>query len=134
MPVSSKLNNLEHLKDISFKDLSDKTIGLLIGVGVSVVYRALESRFRPEGTPDAIRTSLGWVLFGPALRCQCYAEVRNNSATDTCMHVILPENAKVDPSLPPHEYEVTFSYPCFGDIRMSSFPTTEQWRKKGWSH
>ena len=106
VPVSSKLNNLEHLKDISFKELSDKTIGLLIGVDASVVFRALESRFGPEGTPDAIRTSLGWVLFGPALRCQCCAEVRNNSATDTCMHVILPENAKIDPSLPPHEYEV----------------------------
>ena len=106
VPVSSKLNNLEHLKDISFKELSDKTIGLLIGVDASVVFRVLESRFGPEGTPDAIRTSLGWVLFGPALRCQCCAEVRNNSATDTCMHVILPENAKVDPNLPPHEYEV----------------------------
>ena len=46
------------------------------------------------------------MLFGPALRCQCCAEVRNNSVTDTCMHVILPENAKVDPSLYPHEYEV----------------------------
>ena len=30
----------------------------------------------------------------------------NNSVTDTCMHVILPENAKVDPNLPPHEYKV----------------------------
>ena len=46
------------------------------------------------------------MLFAPALRCQCCAEVGNDSATDTCMHVILPENAKVDPSLPPHEYEV----------------------------
>ena len=106
VPVSREMNNLEHLKDISFKELSDKTIGILIGVDASVVFRALESRFGPEGTPDAIRTSLGWVLFGPALRCQCCAEVGNDSATDTCMHVTLPENAKVDPSLPPHEYEV----------------------------
>ena len=77
VPVSSELNNLEHLKDISFKELSDKTIGILIGVDASVVFRALDSRFGPEGAPDAIRTSLGWVLFGPALRCQCYAEVGN---------------------------------------------------------
>ena len=74
VPVSSKLNNLEHLKDISFKELSDKTVGLLIGIDASVVFRALESRFGPEGTHDAIRTSLGWVLFGPALRCQCCAD------------------------------------------------------------
>ena len=66
----------------------------------------MESRFGPEGTPDAIRTSLGWVLFGPALCCQCFAEVGNNSVADTCMHVILPENAKIDPNLPPLEYEV----------------------------
>ena len=50
MPVSSESNHLEHLKDISFKELSDKTIGLLIGVDASVVFRALESIFGPEGT------------------------------------------------------------------------------------
>ena len=41
VPVSSELSNLEHLQDISFKELSDKTIGLLIGVGLSVVFWAL---------------------------------------------------------------------------------------------
>ena len=81
VPVSSELSNLEHLKDISFKELSDKTIGLLIGVDASVVFRALESRFGPKRTPDAIRTSLGWVLFGPAQCCQCCVEVRNDSVT-----------------------------------------------------
>ena len=86
VPVSSELSNLEHLRDISCKELSDKTIGLLIGVDAFVIFWALESRLGPEKTPDAIRTSLGWVLFGPAFRCQCYAEVGNDSVTDTCMH------------------------------------------------
>ena len=72
-----------------------------------MVFRALESRLGPQGTPDAIRTSLGWVLFDPALCCQCYAEVENDSVTGTCMHVILPRNAKVDPNFPPHEYEAS---------------------------
>ena len=43
VPVSSDLNNLEHLKDISSKELSEKSIGLSIGVDASVVCRALES-------------------------------------------------------------------------------------------
>ena len=59
VPVHSELSNLEHLKNVSFKELLDRTIGLLVGVDASMVFQALENRFGPEGTPDAIRTSLG---------------------------------------------------------------------------
>ena len=82
MPVSNELNNQEQLKDISFKELYDKTIGLSIGVDASVVFWALESRFGPEGTLVAIRTSLGWSLFGSSLSVlrrsgeqQCYGHL-----------------------------------------------------------
>ena len=66
----------------------------------------MESRFGPEGIPDAIRTSLGWVLFSPTILCQCCSDVGNDSDTDTFVRVILSENAKVDPNFPPHEYEI----------------------------
>ena len=109
VPVSSELSNLEHLKDISFQELSVKTIDLLFGVDASLVFQALESRFGPEGTPDALRSSLGLVLFGPALCCQGGAEVGNDKdVTHACtyMRVILPEIEKVDPNSTPHKYEV----------------------------
>ena len=51
VPVHSELSNLEHLKNVSFKELSDRTIGLLVGVDASMVFQALENRFGPEGTP-----------------------------------------------------------------------------------
>jgi len=51
--------------DISFPKIKNKAAGLLIGVDHCKLLTPLESRFGPEGGPDAIRTSLGWVLYGP---------------------------------------------------------------------
>ena len=66
VPSSDEMAQLHHLKGITLPELPNKKVGLLIGLDASFVFRALETRFGPRGTPDAIKTLLGWILFGPA--------------------------------------------------------------------
>ena len=60
-----------------------------IGLDASFVFRALDTRYGPKGTPDAIRTVSGWVLFGPA---PCTTTIDSNIDTNLNMHVAMHEN------------------------------------------
>ena len=57
---------MRHLRSVTLSELKDKSVGLLIGLDTSAVSRPLQRIYVPEGTPDAIKTVLGWVQFGPA--------------------------------------------------------------------
>ena len=71
MPVEKCLNlknthllNWNHLRDLKLRQLMDISVGLLIGIDCKKVFQSLECRIRPAKAPDAIRTPLGWVLYG----------------------------------------------------------------------
>ena len=64
MPDKEGLSKLEYLRGAKYGEISDKSVGLLIGLDTPVAFRQLDSRFGPEGFPSAIKTPLGWVLFG----------------------------------------------------------------------
>ena len=67
-PLFDILTNLEYLHDIRFEDLPNKKMELLMGMDAAFVFRPLESRFGPIGFPRAVKTLLGWVLFGPKVK------------------------------------------------------------------
>ena len=62
-----QIGHLKHLRSIGSTNLQNKTIGLLTGLDAHYLFRPLDVRFGPVGLPDVIKTSLGWVLFGPSL-------------------------------------------------------------------
>ena len=95
------LEKFDHLLD--FKELPDKTEGILIGLDASLVFRSMDSRFGPEETPDAIKTVLGWVLFGPTLTPTTHCENRCR----TCVHVSLPVDPVFDLDALPHDHVIS---------------------------
>ena len=77
---------------MSFSKIEDKSIGILFGLDAHAVFRPLETRFGPDCAPDAIKTPLGWVLFGAV------SDKREKAANFSCMHVTQREH--VDAYLP----------------------------------
>ena len=55
----------EYLDDALFLEQEVKSIDLLIGIDHPQASTFLESRYSPEGGPVAVKTPLGWTLFGP---------------------------------------------------------------------
>ena len=109
-PTNDQIGHLKHLCGINSIYLPDKTEGLLIGLDAHYLFRPLNVRFGSAGSPDVIKTSLGWVLFGPSL-------VRSNTKQDqdssACMNVVVSENEEnlLDLDLAPHEYAVPCGLP-----------------------
>ena len=103
MPTKDQLEKFDHLRGLDFKELPDKTVGILIGLDAPLVFRSMDSRFGPQGTPDAIKTVLGWVLFGPALTPTNHCENRCR----TCMHVSLPVDPVFNLDAPPHNHVIS---------------------------
>ena len=90
------LRKFDHLHDLSFPELKDKTLGLLIGINAPAASRPLDCRFGEDGSPEAVRTPLGWVLYGPA-----------ESSTPKGNHVSCFNIAECDANFPsPHEFVV----------------------------
>ena len=61
---SSDLAFLNHLKDIDLPELVDKSLEVLIGMDCKSALKPLECRSEAINEPDAIRTPLGWVVYG----------------------------------------------------------------------
>ena len=65
---SSRMGELscwEYLDDAQFPELEDKSVDLLIGTDHTHASIPLESRYSPEGGSVAVKTHLGWTLYGP---------------------------------------------------------------------
>ena len=97
VPCRGSIKKFRHLRGIILSELPDKTVGLLIGLDASNLFRPLETRFGPVGTSDAIKTILGWTLFGPALDLNDYSE---SCVRSTCMHASLTSSSELDTSSP----------------------------------
>ena len=66
VPLDVELKHMRHLRSITLSKLKDKSVELFIGWDASTVFRPLQSTYGPKGTPDAIKTVLGCVLFSSA--------------------------------------------------------------------
>ena len=63
-PDLREFESWSYLEGVSFSEIEDKSVGILIGLDAHEVFHPLDTRFGPDGAPDAIKTPLGWVLFG----------------------------------------------------------------------
>ena len=57
-----------HLEDIDFDDISNARVSLLIGCDIPEAHWPLEHRVGRRKQPFAVKTLLGWVLYGPSTR------------------------------------------------------------------
>ena len=59
------LSRWPHLKDLKLPDIDDKQATMLTGTNVPEVQIHEECRKEKSGEPYAVRTVLGWAVFGP---------------------------------------------------------------------
>jgi len=95
IPSQSQLAHMDHLQEVQLSELDDKSVGLLIGLDVPEVFRPIESKYGQEGEPDAIKTLLGWTLFG-------IAEITGDHDSAHCFNVLVPGFDMLES--PPHEF------------------------------
>ena len=107
IPDQRDLDRYKHLQGVRFIELENESVNLLIGLDVLVAFRPVENRYGNDGEPDAIRTALGWTLFGPS--------VSSVNEEASCMQVTVCENEGLEglPELAPHE--ATIPYELEGD-------------------
>ena len=48
-----------HFEDVSFREIKDKSVDILIGLDAHTVFRPLDTRFDSNGAPDAVKNPLG---------------------------------------------------------------------------
>ena len=90
IPSGEELRHMKHLRGVKLSELKNKKVELLVGLDASFVFRPLESIYGPRGTPDAVKTVLGWTLFGPAP-----SVLRPNSKGVYSMHVACVDEDEV---------------------------------------
>ncbi|CAI2733762.1 unnamed protein product [Schistosoma spindalis] len=66
IPVKDSAKKWSHLMDLPWLELVGGEVMLLIGCDVPEAHWALDQRLGERKSPYAVRTLLGWVLFGPA--------------------------------------------------------------------
>ncbi|CAH8492347.1 unnamed protein product [Schistosoma haematobium] len=64
VPTTSQMKSWTHLKDISFSRVEDENVELLIGCNAPSVHEMKEVRTGKPNEPFAVKTLLGWTLFG----------------------------------------------------------------------
>ncbi|CAH8494135.1 unnamed protein product [Schistosoma mattheei] len=64
VPTTSQMKSWTHLKDISFPRVEDENVKLLIGCNAPSVHEMKEIRTGKPNEPFAVKTPLGWTLFG----------------------------------------------------------------------
>ncbi|WP_239110333.1 reverse transcriptase domain-containing protein, partial [Streptococcus dysgalactiae] len=63
--VSRLAKRWAHLSDIPFEEIEEEEVVLLIGCDIPEAHWSLEQRVSGRKQPYAVKTLLGWVLFGP---------------------------------------------------------------------
>ena len=67
IPEQDELNSWGDYRGLRFPSVTNKSIGLLIGIDNRRAIMHLEYRYGPECGPDAIKSSFGWTICGPAM-------------------------------------------------------------------
>ncbi len=70
IPTQEDIASWPHLQDVVLPDL-DAEIGLMIGNNIPDAYAPLDVRTGPAGSPHAIKTKLGWVVWGVVRENSC---------------------------------------------------------------
>ena len=109
-----KISKWEHLKDICFKALKKKNVDLLIVTDHKHVFISLECRVEPVEAPDAMKTPLGWVLYGPA-STHMVEPLSSQDETASALCVSVNDLPVGPPLLDPSEYKID----CGLDTRNS---------------
>jgi hypothetical protein len=64
-PENAIMSKWSHLNGIEFQGIPQREIDLLIGCDVPEAHIVMEQRFGGRREPYALKTKLGWILFGP---------------------------------------------------------------------
>ena len=72
----SMLNSWSHLRNLDLPQLDDKSVGLLIGTDHKTAMTPLDCLPGPEDGPDAVKTPLGWIIYGPNSHFLCEKDDR----------------------------------------------------------
>ena len=65
LPVADDVKKWPHLHDLEFPTINAKEVILLIGANAPEAFWVLEERRGSRGEPCAVKSLLGWSLFGP---------------------------------------------------------------------
>ena len=96
VPGWKELNNWEHLEGLHIPELEDKSVDLLIGTDYAQASVPLESRASSQEGPVAVKTTLGWTLYGPMLKSDEMMPINLTS-----MHMLVTHQ---ESTLAPHQY------------------------------
>ena len=69
----------EHLQGIRFAEVFSGHVELLIGAATPAAHHVCETRFGFPNQPCALKTGLGWALFGPDEHLKPCKSERENS-------------------------------------------------------
>ena len=83
-PTNDEIEGVDYLEDVSFEELTDKSVGMLIGMKHSWTWLGGEVRRSTPDKPLALRTRFGWALAGGSDRegksdTSCYKMTIRNS-------------------------------------------------------
>ena len=102
MPVEKCLNltntsllKWNHLRDLELPQITGKSVRLLIGIDCKRVFQPLECRIGPAKAQDAVRTPLGWVLYGANVTVGL-ADVSNHTALNVSIDVLRDDPCPLD--------------------------------------
>ncbi|CAH8612557.1 unnamed protein product [Schistosoma margrebowiei] len=82
-PTKSAMNNLvkwPHLSDVPIDSLDSEEVLLLIGCDIPEAHWVLDQRLGGRKSPYAVKTLLGWTVFGPALCSEYRKRVVNHTS------------------------------------------------------
>jgi hypothetical protein len=80
--VNAEASLWPHLRDITFPEVDDSDVSLLLGCDVAEVHRVQEQRFGGNKQPYANLTVFGWVLCGPTSKPRGMTSVNCSNASE----------------------------------------------------
>ena len=72
----SMLNLWSHLRNLDLPQLDNKSVSMLIGRDHKTAMTPLDCLPGPEDGPDAVKTPLGWIIYGPSTHFLCEKDDR----------------------------------------------------------
>ena len=67
-PTNEDIKDYDYMKDVSFEDLEDKTIGMIISAKHAWTWLQSDLRFGNTDQPIAMRSLWGWSIIGPTVK------------------------------------------------------------------
>ena len=100
--TNTNLLKWNYLRDLKLPQITDKSVGFLIGIDCKRVFQPLECRIGPAKAPDALRTPLGWVFYGANVTMGL-ADVSNHAILNVSIDVLRDDPCPSDLSEPSND-------------------------------